>query len=99
MSDYATMNALPSIPDTCGCSGCTNDTSFVMVKVSSGKGIQHRVASDVCNVVTTKAGKLITMGENYNFISWFTRCDDCLAKGIQNKKAKLKMEGEHKYYC
>lgn len=85
---------LPSPADICGIPGCTNDTGIVRIKVSSPRGIEYRNASDVL----LNTNKPYVLKEGYNFISWCTRCHECFAIGARNKKAKLKMEGEHYYY-
>lgn len=81
---------LPQYPDTCGIPKCTNETDFVMIKVSSGRGIEHRVASDVL-VSTSKPYKL---KDGYNYIGWFTRCGRCLMKGIEKNTSIQKIAGE-----
>ena len=92
-------NGIPKCSDICGIPGCKSKTSFSMLKVSSPRGIEHRVASEVSKTLQTKQEAITVLNDDYNFISWFVRCDDCLAIGIRNKRAKLKLAGEHPYYC
>ena len=89
---------IPLAPQTCGCPGCKEDCDFLMVKVSSGKGIEHRVASDVLDITHHNGKTFISANGNYQFINWFSRCNECLTQGMQRKKAKLRAEGEHKFY-
>ena len=95
----APNNALPSPPDRCGALKCNEKTSFLMLNVASGAGAEFRVASEITKTVHLKGNSIITLNDGYNFIAWFARCDYCLTEGIRNKKAKMKLAGEHKYYC
>lgn len=98
-NDQEVQNSIPKYADTCGVTGCKNDTEFAMIKVSSGRGIEHRVASEVTTTVKVKERSITTMTDNYNFITWFTRCNECLSKGMRDKKAKMRLAGEDKNYC
>ena len=92
----------PSIqppPDTCGVRGCNQDTALALMRVTSGKGAMCVPCSDVADFDIVRGQTVITMRSNYQFSGWFTRCDDCLANGIRNKKAKLRRDGEiHPFY-
>ena len=93
------QNSIPKYADTCGVTGCKHDTEFAMIKVSSGRGIEYRAGSDVTTTVKVKERSITTMNDNYNFMNWFTRCNECLAKGMFNKRAKMRLAGEDKNYC
>lgn len=89
---------VPDVPKTCHKQSCKNDTDFVMAKVSGGKGIEFKPASDVMTWTVIHGTTVMTMNNNYQFVNWFSRCGLCLTNGMQRKKAKLREQGEHKNY-
>ena len=95
--DAQTSN-VPDVPKTCHKQGCNNDCDLIMAKVSSGKGIEIKPASDVMTWTTLHGTTIFNMNSNYNFLAWFSRCSPCLMSGMQHKKAKLRSLGENPLY-
>lgn len=85
-------------PKFCQAQGCKEDSTFVMARVASGRGIQHKPASDVMTWERF-AGKLkFTMIDGYQFLGWFARCPTCHRAGMARRKAELRAQGEHRFY-
>lgn len=97
-SDDQAASKVPPPPNSCQVPRCENDATFVMARVASGRGVQHRPASDVMNWDTFGGQTSITMQVGYQFSGWFTRCPECLKRGFERKLAKLREQGEHWYY-
>lgn len=91
-------SGVPNTPKTCFVNGCKNDSDFLMAKVVSGKGQEIRVASDVMTTAYVHGNPVHIMNDNYQFTGWFSRCSDCLTRGMNKKRAQLRADGEHKNY-
>jgi hypothetical protein len=89
---------MPTPSKICGLAGCTHDATHAEMKVSSGKGIQLKPASDVSDYSIIKGQTVIQMKQNYQFLSWFIRCAECLGKGIEKKRGKILAAGEGDMY-
>lgn len=89
---------IPNVPKFCLAQGCKRDATFAMAKVSSHRGIEHRAASDVMTWTRVNNQLIIAMSDGYMFIGWFARCAECHRDGMQRVKAKLRAEGEHRFY-
>lgn len=89
---------IPSVPKFCLAQGCKRDATFAMAKVSSHRGIEHRAASDVMTWTRVNNQLIMSMSDGYMFIGWFARCAECHRDGMQRVKARLRGEGEHRFY-
>lgn len=89
---------IPSVPKFCLAQGCKRNATFAMAKVSSHRGIEHRAASDVMTWTSVNGKTIMAMNDGYMFIGWFARCCECHRDGMQRVKARLRAEGEHRFY-
>lgn len=92
------VSLIPPVPKFCLAKGCKRDATFAMAKVSSHRGVQHKPASDVMSFNRVNGQLFMTMIDGYMFIEWFARCPECHRDGMQRVKAKLRAEGEHRFY-
>lgn len=85
-------------PKFCQAQGCKNESTLVMARVASGRGIEHKPASDVMTWERFAGRMAFTMSDGYQFLGWWARCPTCHRDGMARRKAELRAQGEHRYY-
>lgn len=90
-------NGLPPYPKEC--QSCGGKTDQVRLKASSGRGVKLYSALSICTQHETRGHKSLTINDSYQFISWWTRCNECFASEMRDDRARRRMNGEHPYYC